>query len=83
MRNLTSKEMNNISGGFSSADIMGFLRGIFGSKDPAPSKPWVSPSGGTSTGYGKGDIFGMIIVGAAAAIAALAIGANAWLNSKK
>jgi bacteriocin-like protein len=84
MRQLTTKELQQTSGGLSSADIMGFLRGLFGSKD-TPSKPWTPPVTPPSTGGGMGGVIGALAVGAvvamAAAAAVLGSGLGKWLDS--
>ncbi|QGH63923.1 bacteriocin [Serratia proteamaculans] len=85
MRQLTTKELQQTSGGLSSADIMGFLRGLFGGSEASPSKPWTPPSTPASTGANMGGVIGALVVGTAAllatAAAAAAFGLSKWLDS--
>ncbi|MEH3481072.1 MULTISPECIES: hypothetical protein [Enterobacter] len=81
MRQLSNQELQQTSGGLSSADIMGFLRGLFGSSDKAPSTPWKPPVTPPSTGGNMGGVIGAIAVGT---IAVLAFGLSKLLdNSSK
>ncbi|MEX1843600.1 hypothetical protein KMW40_24620 [Enterobacter cloacae] len=78
MRQLTSQELQQTSGGLSSSDIMNFIRGLFGSKDNTPSKPWTPAPTPPSTGQGMGGIIGAFVVGT---IAVLAFGLSKILDS--
>jgi hypothetical protein len=84
MRQLTTQELQQTSGGLSSADIMGFLRGLFGSKN-TPITPWTPPVTPPSTGGGMGGVIGALAVGAlvavAAAVAVVGVGLGKWLDS--
>ncbi|MCM7773455.1 hypothetical protein M8S83_15210 [Enterobacter asburiae] len=78
MRQLTSQELQQTSGGLSSSDIMNFIRGLFGSKDNTPSTPWTSPVTPPSTGKDMGGVIGAIVVGT---VAVLAFGLSKLLDS--
>jgi bacteriocin-like protein len=81
MRQLTTKELQQTSGGLSSADIMGFLRNLFGSKN-TPITPWTPPVAPPSTGSGMGGVIGALAVGAVVAVAAVVgVGLGKWLDS--
>lgn len=69
MRQLTSQELQQTSGGLSSSDIMNFIRGLFGSKDTTPSTPWTPPVTPPSTGKEMGGVVGAIVVGTVAVLA--------------
>ncbi|WP_312742113.1 MULTISPECIES: hypothetical protein [Enterobacteriaceae] len=78
MRQLTSQELQQTSGGLSSSDIMNFIRGLFGSKDNTPSTPWTPPVTPPSTGKDMGGVIGAIVVGT---VAVLAFGLSKFLDS--
>lgn len=81
MRQLSTHELQQTSGGLSSADIMGFIRGLFGSKDSSPKQPWTPPVTPPSNGGNMGAVIGVIAVGT---FAALAFGLSKLLdNSSK